>query len=147
MKNNPQNAGFLYFLNFIFVLRERGSEGESEGEKHWCGREHWGVARHMSQPGTEPVTFWFAWWYLPNWVTSAECKGWLSTQRKQFWLSKVCPLFHDVRNLVRVFHLKHLLFSEKYYRPMGSRGHERTRSWATIFMLHSFLQIQWLQGG
>ena len=42
---------FVFYLFYLFIFRERGMEGEREGEKHQCV-----VASHMPPPGTWPTT-------------------------------------------------------------------------------------------
>ena len=62
---------FILFLKILFIFREKGREGEREGEKHHCV-----VASHMPPTGdlalnlgmcprlaVELVTLWFAVWY------------------------------------------------------------------------------------
>ena len=42
---------FIYFLKILFIFRERGWEGEKEGDKHQCV-----VASHCPQLGTQPTS-------------------------------------------------------------------------------------------
>ena len=71
-----------FFLNifYLFIFRERGREGESEGRKHQCV-----VASHepltgdlAHNPGTYPrlgielVTLWFSGWHSIHWATLAR---------------------------------------------------------------------------
>ena len=43
--------------NFLFIFRERGREGEREGEKHRCERETLiGCFSHAPQQQTKPAT-------------------------------------------------------------------------------------------
>ena len=69
---------FFIFLKILFIFRERGREGEREGEKHRClryidrmhvpnrgpglqlGLQPGLQPRLMPRLGIEPETFWFA---------------------------------------------------------------------------------------
>ena len=61
-----------FFKKILFIFRERGREGEREGEKH-----QYAVASHMPSPGDlahnpgmcprwgiESATLWFTGWHL-----------------------------------------------------------------------------------
>ena len=77
----PREMFFFFFLRFyLFIFRERGKEGEREGEKHQCV-----VASHTpptgdlaSTPGmcpglgTEPATLWVAGPGSIHWATLAR---------------------------------------------------------------------------
>ena len=42
---------------YLFIFRQRGREGEREGERHQCDREkHQSVASHMCPNWEEPTT-------------------------------------------------------------------------------------------
>ena len=75
------------FINFIilfylFIFRERGREGEREGEKHQCvvplARPLLGAGRSGLQPGhvpwlgIKPVTLWFTGQHSIHWATPAR---------------------------------------------------------------------------
>ena len=77
----------LFFKRFFFIslFRERGKEGESEGEKHQvgascpCSTQGLGPhPRHVPWPGIEPVTFCFTGWAMLARTSSAtlEQKYW-----------------------------------------------------------------------
>ena len=92
---------FRYFAHFyvilkrfyLFIFRERGREGEREGEKHWCAREtligcllhtsNWRSGpqlRHVPWLGIEPVTFHLAGPCPTRWTTPV----------------RTCPFLHQV---------------------------------------------------
>ena len=78
---NVKKVNRLIFLKiFLFILRERGREGEKEGEKHQCvvashapptGDLAW-QPRHVLWLGIEPATLWFAGWHSIHWTTPAR---------------------------------------------------------------------------
>ena len=105
-------AFYSTFNDFFSLMgsRERGKEGEGEGEKHRCEREkkHWLIdsymrpdwglnpqSRHVSWPGVNPVTF-----QLANEAQPTEHIG----QGAQYFLKKC--LESDFDHLV--FNNKHL---------------------------------------
>ena len=70
---------------YLFIFRERGREGEREGEKHWCVRDtsigclsnapSWGPGpqpRHVSSLGIKTVPFWFTGQHSIHWATPAR---------------------------------------------------------------------------
>ena len=73
LKRNPRYLkskpciSFFSFLFKDFNFREKGREGEREGEKHQCGvashaTHYWGPdpwPRHVPRLGIEPTTLWF----------------------------------------------------------------------------------------
>ena len=76
--------GIFYLKNFIylFIFRERGREGEIEGEKHQCVRDtlidylsltpNWGPglqSRCVPWLGIEPANVAFAGWCRTHWAT------------------------------------------------------------------------------
>ena len=76
------NSSYLFLKKILFIFRERGSEREREGEKHWCARDtsigcllhapNWGPSpqpKHVPWLGIEPMTFWFSSWHSVHWVT------------------------------------------------------------------------------
>ena len=63
--------GLFKIFIYLFIIRERGREGEREGEKHQCmvasqvphHPAHWRPGpqpRHVPCLGIEPATLWFA---------------------------------------------------------------------------------------
>ena len=46
----------FFFPKILFIFRERGREGEREGEKHWCVRETSISCLSHAQPRTWPAT-------------------------------------------------------------------------------------------
>ena len=47
----------MYYVPNSYLFRERGREGEREGEKHRCERETYiGCLSYAPQPGTKPAT-------------------------------------------------------------------------------------------
>ena len=75
---------YFYFLkDFIYLLLERGREGETEGEKHQCvvaSREFAtrDLARNLDtcpRLGIEPATLWFAGWHSIHWATPVRCSA------------------------------------------------------------------------
>ena len=72
----------------LFIFRERGREGEKEGEKHWCLREtsicclsnipKWGPGpqpRHVPWLGIEWATFQLTGQRSIHWATPARAKN------------------------------------------------------------------------
>ena len=77
---------FKYFI-YLFPFRERGREGEREGEKQQCATDQWfgclphtpnqGVGRqpgHVPWPGIKPATFWVTGQHSVHWATPARAK-------------------------------------------------------------------------
>ena len=76
----------FFFLRFyLFIFREKGGEGETEGEKHWCVRNtsidcvshapNQGPGpqpRHVPWLGMKPATLWFPGWHSVHWATPAS---------------------------------------------------------------------------
>ena len=77
-----QSGCFLFLLDFIylFIFRERGREGEREGEKHLCvvasyTPHTWGPGpqpRHVPWLGIKPTTLWFTGQHSIHWATPAR---------------------------------------------------------------------------
>ena len=72
---------FIFLRFYLFTFREKGREGEREGEKHQCGRETWtGCLLHIANQACAPAqnrtcdhsfTFW------DNTQPSERCRpGW-----------------------------------------------------------------------
>ena len=69
-----------YFIYLFIYFRERGREGEREGEKHQCvvashTSPHWGLSpqpRRVPWPGIELVTFWFMEQHPTHWPCQSE---------------------------------------------------------------------------
>ena len=111
-----------FFLRFhLFIFRERGREGEREGEKHWCERSihclvascthpSWGSnlqPRHVPWPGIEPVTFHFARWCPTHWASPVRATAWyLIWKSNTYW--------------------KHLTQREKYLRQFRKENDEQS---------------------
>ena len=71
---------FLKIFIDLFIFRERGREGEREGEKHQCvvafcmPPHHWGSGLkpwHVPWLGIKPVTLWFTGQHSIHWATPA----------------------------------------------------------------------------
>ena len=76
---------FVYFYLFLIDFRERGREGERQGEKHQCETEipsgclvhaPWlgTKPRHVPWLGIQHRTFWFAGQGPTNWATLARAQ-------------------------------------------------------------------------
>ena len=91
----------LFFKGFyLFIFRERGREGDREGEKHWCEREisigcllhapSWepGLqSRHMPRWRIEPATLLFVGWRPTHWATSVRAVHYFCESN---WFGKSC---------------------------------------------------------
>ena len=79
----------LFFLRFyLFIFRERGKEGEREGEQHRCVREtskseilihcllnsphQWPATQASALTGNPSGNLWFAGWCPTHWATPAR---------------------------------------------------------------------------
>ena len=77
-----ENLCFFFEIFYLFIFRQRGSEGDRDGQKHprlvaSCtplARESGSQPRHVPLLGIEPVTLWFAGQLLVYWVTPAGAK-------------------------------------------------------------------------
>ena len=87
LNKSLKNKSILYIFRrfYLFIFRERGREGEREGEKHWCVRDtlisclshspNWGPGlqpRHVPWLGIEPAAFQFTGQDSIHWVTPAR---------------------------------------------------------------------------
>ena len=91
----------IFFFSFLkFIFRERGREGEREGEKHQCvGRllraPHRGPGlqpRHVHWLGIKLVTPRFAGWCSIHWATPARALPFLLNEHRTVFLVKQATL-------------------------------------------------------
>ena len=72
---------FLTFI-YLFIFRERGREGEREGEIHPLVASHthpqqgtWAANQAFALTGNQPLTFSFAGWCSIHWAIPPRAKG------------------------------------------------------------------------
>ena len=66
---------FFFSRFYFFILRERGREGEKEGEKHQSVASLTCAPRHVPWPGIKPATFRSAGRCLTNWTTLGRVRS------------------------------------------------------------------------
>ena len=77
----------LFKRFYLFIFRERGREGEREGEKHQCVVASllgtWPATQACALTGNQLATLWFTGWHSVYWATPARAENIMLKERSQ----------------------------------------------------------------
>ena len=138
----------FYFLRiYLFSFRERGREGEREGEKHRCVRDtwisclshnpNWGPGpqpRHVPWLGIEPVTFLFTDQHSDHWGTPRSnilIKSYFTDSKIYVLLPFLLILRHFNIFRVKAYFIidgAHYLYGGGFLFPNGTKNNSLSHS-------------------
>ena len=102
---------------YVFIFRQKGREGEREGEKHQCAvvlhAHYWGPGlqhRHVPWLGIKPVILWFTGRHSIHWATPARAYFLTTLEYSIYLLNYLYLLLSS--------NLKTLHFTKGDFRPV-----------------------------